>query len=98
MLQAPGGHELHADYWELVCGSPAGGVEGVVTEGSSIEAQLDQRHLMLRGDTVSSCWTLIALAPTVTVPTAVQGVPSSLHRGSVFQRPLLQSWLCGGKW
>lgn len=42
-----------ADYWELVCGSPAGGVEGVVQESSSVDAQLDNRHLMLRGDTVS---------------------------------------------
>ncbi len=50
--QAPGGHELVADFWELVGGSPAGGVEGVVTEASSVDAQLDQRHLMLRGDIV----------------------------------------------
>lgn len=53
-MQAPGGHELVGDYWELVCGSPAGGVEGVVNESSSVDAQLDQRHLMLRGDTVGS--------------------------------------------
>ena len=52
-LQAPGGHELVADFWELVCASPAGGVESVVNESSSVDAQLDQRHLMLRGDTVS---------------------------------------------
>ena len=50
--QAPGGHELVADFWELVGASPAGGVEGVVTEASSVDAQLDNRHLMLRGDTV----------------------------------------------
>ena len=50
--QAPGGHELVTDFWELVGASPAGGVEGVVTEASSVDAQLDQRHLMLRGDTV----------------------------------------------
>jgi hypothetical protein len=42
-----------ADYWELVCASPAGGVDSVVNEKSSVDAQLDQRHLMLRGDTVS---------------------------------------------
>ena len=52
-VQAEGGHELATDYWELVCGSPAGGVEGVVTETSHVDVQLDQRHLMLRGDTVS---------------------------------------------
>lgn len=53
LFQAPGGHELMTDFWELVCGSPAGGVEGVVTENSSVDVQLDQRHLLLRGDTVS---------------------------------------------
>lgn len=52
-FQAPGGHELGADYWELVASSPAGGVEGVVTQKSNIDAQLDQRHLLLRGDDVS---------------------------------------------
>ncbi|XP_064390802.1 asparagine--tRNA ligase, cytoplasmic-like [Halichondria panicea] len=50
---APGGHELSADYWELVGGSPAGGVESVVSDKSNIDVQLDQRHLMLRGDVLS---------------------------------------------
>ena len=53
LLQAPGGHELHADYWELIGSSPAGGAEGVVTEDSHVDQQMDQRHLMLRGETVS---------------------------------------------
>ena len=52
-LQAPGGHELLADYWVLVAMAPAGGVENAVTEHSHIDQQLDQRHLMLRGETVS---------------------------------------------
>ena len=51
--QAPGGHELGADYWELVSASPAGGVDSVVTSKSNIDAQLDQRHLLLRTDDVS---------------------------------------------
>ena len=50
--QAPGGHELAADYWELVGSSPAGGAENLVNEESHIDVQLDQRHMMLRGDTV----------------------------------------------
>lgn len=50
--QAPGGHELSADYWELIGPSPAGGVENVVNESAHIDVQLDQRHLMLRGETV----------------------------------------------
>lgn len=50
--QAPGGLELSADYWELVGGSPAGGAENLVNEESHIDVQLDQRHMMLRGDAV----------------------------------------------
>ena len=53
IVQAPGGHELPTDFWELVGSSPAGGVESVVNESSNIDIQLDQRHLMLRGETVS---------------------------------------------
>lgn len=50
---APGGHELSADYWELVGPAPAGGAENLVNEDSHIDVQLDQRHMMLRGDTLS---------------------------------------------
>ena len=32
--------------------SPAGGAENLVNEESHIDVQLDQRHMMLRGDTV----------------------------------------------
>lgn len=34
-LQAPGGHELHVDYWSLIHAAPAGGVDNVVNEVSS---------------------------------------------------------------
>lgn len=51
--QAPGGHELSADYWELVGASPAGGADNLVNEESHIDVQLDQRHMMLRGETLS---------------------------------------------
>jgi asparaginyl-tRNA synthetase len=50
---APGGHELTCDYWELIGSSPAGGAYNLVTEDSLIDVQLDQRHMMLRGDTLS---------------------------------------------
>ena len=40
------------DYWELVGAAPAGGVENAVTEHSHIDVQLDNRHLLLRGETV----------------------------------------------
>lgn len=50
---APGGHELIVDYWELIGSSPAGGADNVVNEESLVDVQLDQRHMMLRGDTLS---------------------------------------------
>ncbi|KAK3722285.1 hypothetical protein QZH41_016389, partial [Actinostola sp. cb2023] len=50
---APGGHEMTVDYWELIGESPAGGVEHLATEESAIDTQLDNRHIMIRGDTLS---------------------------------------------
>ena len=44
--------ELSADYWELVGSSPPGGAENLVNEESLPDVQLDQRHMMLRGDRV----------------------------------------------
>ncbi|PIK52262.1 Asparagine--tRNA ligase, cytoplasmic [Apostichopus japonicus] len=51
--QAPGGHELSVDFWELVGAAPAGGADNLVNEESHIDVQLDQRHMMLRGETLS---------------------------------------------
>lgn len=51
--EAPGGHELNCDYWELVCGAPAGGIDHVLNKESDVDIQLDQRHLALRGETLS---------------------------------------------
>ncbi|XP_030833304.1 asparagine--tRNA ligase, cytoplasmic [Strongylocentrotus purpuratus] len=50
---APGGHELHVDYWSLIHAAPAGGVDNVVNEDSNVDVQLDQRHMMMRGETLS---------------------------------------------
>lgn len=38
--QAPGGHEMSVDYWELVGASPAGGVENLSTEVSWVTCVL----------------------------------------------------------
>ena len=34
-------------------GAPAGGADNLVNEESLIDVQLDQRHMMLRGETVN---------------------------------------------
>ncbi|XP_077202997.1 asparagine--tRNA ligase, cytoplasmic isoform X2 [Paroedura picta] len=51
--QAPGGHELSCDYWELVGLAPAGGVDNLVNEESDVDVQLNNRHMMIRGDTLT---------------------------------------------
>ena len=51
-FQAPGGHKLVCDYWELVVSSLAGGADNLVNEESHVDVQLDQRHMMLRGESV----------------------------------------------
>lgn len=50
---APGGHELVCDFWELISNSPADGIDTKCNQDSEIDVQLDQRHLMLRGEKLS---------------------------------------------
>ncbi|NXF97467.1 SYNC protein, partial [Eubucco bourcierii] len=51
--QAPGGHELSCDYWELVGLAPAGGADNLLNEASEVEVQLNNRHMMLRGENMA---------------------------------------------
>lgn len=53
---APGGHELVADYYEVIGSAPGGddAFTNRVTEGADPSLLLDLRHLTLRGDTLSS--------------------------------------------
>jgi asparaginyl-tRNA synthetase len=44
---------LHCDYWELIRNAPPGGIDNILNEESKVDIQLDQRHLMLRGETLS---------------------------------------------
>lgn len=53
-FQAPNGHELHADYWRLVGASPPGGADTILNEESLPDVQLDNRHIMIRGENVQS--------------------------------------------
>ena len=50
---APGGHELHVDYWKLIGTAPAGGAEALLNEEAHPDVQLDQRHMMIRGENVT---------------------------------------------
>jgi asparaginyl-tRNA synthetase len=53
---APDSHELVADYWEVVGRAPAGSdaFSTKIAPDSDPSYLLDQRHLALRGETVSS--------------------------------------------
>ncbi|KAG8226985.1 hypothetical protein J437_LFUL000290 [Ladona fulva] len=50
---APGGHEMHVDYWELVGLAPPGGAEAILNEEAHPDVQLDNRHIMIRGENTS---------------------------------------------
>lgn len=50
---APGNQELVVDYYEVIGHSPPGGADTLLNEESHPEVQLDNRHMMLRGDNTS---------------------------------------------
>lgn len=51
--QAPGGHELQADYWELIGLAPPGGADAILNEEAHPDVQLQNRHIMIRGENTS---------------------------------------------
>ncbi|XP_034566029.1 asparagine--tRNA ligase, cytoplasmic isoform X1 [Notolabrus celidotus] len=61
--QAPGGHELHCDYWDLIGLAPAGGADNLLNEESDVDVQLNNRHMLIRGENVSK---ILRVRSTVT--------------------------------
>ncbi|XP_044740670.1 asparagine--tRNA ligase, cytoplasmic [Chrysoperla carnea] len=50
---APDGHELMVDYWKLIHLAPAGGADSILNEDALPDVQLDNRHIMIRGENTS---------------------------------------------
>ena len=51
--KAPGNHELKADYWEMIGDCLPGGADNLLNEDASVDQQLTNRHIMIRGENVS---------------------------------------------
>lgn len=52
-IQAPGGHELLVDYWKLIGLAPPGGADAILNEDALPDVQIENRHIMIRGENTS---------------------------------------------
>jgi len=59
---APDGHELIADYWEVIGLSPPGGSDALFNEEAHIDVQLNNRHILLRGENTSKIMKIRSVA------------------------------------
>lgn len=51
--KAPKNIELIVDFWSVIGHSPAGGADNILNEDASVDVQLDNRHMMIRGENTS---------------------------------------------
>ncbi|KAI5722518.1 hypothetical protein M8J76_009535 [Diaphorina citri] len=83
---APGGHELKVDYWEVVGLAPAGGADAILNEEALPDVQLDNRHIMIRGENTSRVLLMRSVTPPTLVQTQVEG-GSTLFSLNFFGEP-----------
>nr|CAD7206260.1 unnamed protein product [Timema douglasi] len=88
ITKAPGGHEMQVDYWELVGLAPAGGADNILNEEAHADVLLDNRHIVIRGENVSSDH--INLLSLIAVITA-GGVQSRVRSSRSVLRPSYHS-------
>lgn len=50
---APGGHELQVDYWEVIGLAPPGGADSILNEEALPDVQAENRHIVIRGENTS---------------------------------------------
>lgn len=52
-MQAPGGHELVVDYWDIIGLAPPGGADSILNEEALPDVLAENRHIVVRGENTS---------------------------------------------
>lgn len=86
---APGGHELNADFWQLIGSAPPGGADAILNEDSHPDVQLDNRHIMIRGENSSKVLPLHIIHDVLVYPFSSTGLKDEVSDNAVLPRSLL---------